>query len=100
MPLGDSQRTLGELHLKRSDLKNPLAIARNMASIPGSGRCSEEGNGNPLQCSGLGNAVDKEAWWAAVHVVTERVRHDLVTKQQQQRKINVFEHTVLVYGGL
>ena len=28
--------------------------------------------------------MDKEAWWAAVHVVTERVRHDLVTKQQQQ----------------
>ena len=30
-----------------------------------------EGNGNPLQCSFLENAVDKGAWWAAVHGVTE-----------------------------
>ena len=43
--------------------------------------------------------MDREALWAAVHGVTKRVRHDLVTKQQQ-KKINVFEHTVLVYGGI
>ena len=23
-----------------------------------------EGNGNPLQCSCLGNPMDREAWWA------------------------------------
>ena len=83
-------------------LKNLPANAgdlRDTGSIPGSGRCSEEGNGNPLQCSCLGNPMDREALWAAVHGVTKRVRHDLVTKQQQ-KKINVFEHTVLVYGGI
>ena len=99
MPLGDSQRALGELHLKSSEVKNPLANARDMGSIPGSGRCSEEGNGHPLQCSCLENPIDREALWAAVHGVTKRVRHDLVTTQQQQKKINVFEHTVLVYGA-
>ena len=26
-----------------------------------------EGNGNPLQCSCLGNPTDREAWWATVH---------------------------------
>ena len=36
---------------------------------------------NPLQCSCLGNPMDKGAWWATVH--GRRVRHDLATKQQQ-----------------
>ena len=31
-----------------------------------SGRSPGKGNGNPLQYSGLGNAMDSRAWWAAV----------------------------------
>ena len=30
-----------------------------------------EGNGNPLQYSCLENSMDRRAWWAAVHGVTE-----------------------------
>ena len=30
-----------------------------------------EGNGNPLQCSGLENPRDGGAWWAAVYGVTQ-----------------------------
>ena len=30
-----------------------------------------EGNGNPLQYSGLENPMDGGAWWAAVHGVAE-----------------------------
>ena len=30
-----------------------------------------EGNGNPLQYSCLENPVDRRAWWAAVHRVTQ-----------------------------
>ena len=33
----------------------------------------------PLQCSCLGNLMDKGVWWATVHGVT-RVGHDLATK--------------------
>ena len=40
--------------------------ARDMGSIPGLGRSSGGGNGNPLQYSCLGNPMDKGAWWAAV----------------------------------
>ena len=40
-------------------------------SIPILGRSLEEGNGNPLQYSGLGNPMDRGAWWATVHGVTE-----------------------------
>ena len=31
--------------------------------------CTEEGNGNPLQCSCLENPVDEGAWWAAAYGV-------------------------------
>ena len=37
--------------------------------IPGSGRSPGEENGNLLQCSCLGNLVDRGAWWATVHGV-------------------------------
>ena len=33
--------------------------------------CTEEGNGNPLQCSCLENPRDGEAWWAAVYGVAQ-----------------------------
>ena len=33
--------------------------------------CTEEGNGNPLQCSCLENPRDGGAWWAAVYGVTQ-----------------------------
>ena len=34
--------------------------------IPGSGRSPGGGNSNPLQYSGLGNPLDRGAWWATV----------------------------------
>ena len=40
-------------------------------SIPGSGRSPGVGNSNPLQYSCLENAMDRGAWWATVHGVTE-----------------------------
>ena len=57
-----------------SVVKNPPANAedaRKAGSIPGSGRSPGEGNGNPLQYSCLENSMDRETWWATVHVVAE-----------------------------
>ena len=45
-----------------SVVKNLPAIARDVGSIPGSGRSSGEGNGNPLQYPCLENPTDREAW--------------------------------------
>ena len=45
--------------------------ARDMGSIPGSGRSSGGGNGTPLQYSCLGNPMDKGDWWATVHRVAK-----------------------------
>ena len=35
-------------------------------TIPGSGRCPGEGNGNPLLYSCLENSTDRGAWWASL----------------------------------
>ena len=42
----------------------------DLGSIPGWGRSPGEGNGHPLQYSGLKKSMDKGAWQAIVHVVT------------------------------
>ena len=55
-----------------SDGKEPNAgDIRDMDLIPGSGRSSGEGNGNPFQYSCLGNHMDRGAWWNTVHGVAE-----------------------------
>ena len=41
------------------------------SSTPGSGRSPGEGNDNPLQYSYLENTVNRGAWQATVHGVTE-----------------------------
>ena len=54
--------------------------------IPELGRSPGEGNGNPLQYSCLENPMDRGAWRAAVHGVTEFLK-DSSTKHM--RKINL-----------
>ena len=55
-------------------VKNPPAYVgdiRDASLTPGSGRCPGEGNGNPLQYSCLGNPMDRRAWQATGHRVTQ-----------------------------
>ena len=54
-----------------SVIKNPPANAKNVSSIPVSGRSLGEENGNPLQYSCLGNPMDSGTCWATVHGVTK-----------------------------
>ena len=52
---------------------NPLASAgdaRDTSLISGSGKFPGVGNGNPLQYSCLENSMDRGAWQAIVHGVT------------------------------
>ena len=52
-------------------VKNPLAKAGDVGSIPVSGRSLGGGHGNPLQYSCLENPMDRGAWWAAVYGVAQ-----------------------------
>ena len=60
-------------------------------SIPGSGRCPGEGNGNPLQYSCLENPMDRGTWQATVHGVS-RVRHWLSDHHHQEVKAQSPNH--------
>ena len=51
--------------------KEAVCNAGNPGSVPGLGRSSGEGNGNPFQYSGLGNLMDRRAWPATVHAVAK-----------------------------
>ena len=54
-----------------SDGKESACNARDLGSIPGSGRSPGAGNDNPPQYSCLENSMDRGAWWATVRGDTE-----------------------------
>ena len=61
-----------------------LLMQGDMDWNPGSGRCPGEGNGNSLQYSGLKNPMDRGAWWATVHGVTNSwTRLSMHTQEQE-----------------
>ena len=63
--------TTERLHIHITDITGASSCnAGDLGSIPGLGRSPGEGNGNPLQYSGLKNSMD-----CTVHGVT-KVRHD------------------------
>ena len=51
--------------------KESACNAGDQDSIPESGRCPGEGNGNPLQYSCLENPMNRGAWQATVHGVAK-----------------------------
>ena len=56
-----------------SVVKNPPVTTGDAGSTHGLGRFPREGNGYPLQYSCLGNPMDRGAWQAKVHWVTEEL---------------------------
>ena len=57
---------------------------RDAGLIPGLGRSTGGGHGNPLQCSCLENPVDRGAWWATVHRVAK--------SQTQLKRLRIHAH--------
>ena len=53
------------------NLPTNVRDSRDTGSIPGSGRFSGGGNGNPFQYSCLKSPIDRGAWQATVHGVTK-----------------------------
>ena len=49
-----------------SDSKESACNARDLGLMPGSGRSLGEGNGHPLQYSGLENSMDRGVWQTSV----------------------------------
>ena len=51
--------------------KESVCGAEDPGWTPGSGRSPGGGRGHPLQYSCLENPMDRRAWWATAHGVTE-----------------------------
>ena len=60
------------MRLVAKNLPANAGDVRDAGSIPGSGRNPAVGYGNPPQSSGLGNPMDRGAWWVTVHGVAKR----------------------------
>ena len=75
-----------------SEVKASASNARDLGSIPGSGRSPGEGNGNPLQYSCLENPMDRRAWWATVHRVAKSQTQlsDFTFTRQAQNTANIY----------
>ena len=54
-----------------SDSKESASDAGDLGSVPESGRSPGERNGYPLQYCCMENSMDREAWWATAHGITE-----------------------------
>ena len=54
-----------------SEGKESICNEGDPSLIPGLGRSSGEGHGNPLQYSSLENPMDRETWWTTVHRITK-----------------------------
>ena len=68
------QRAFAHRFQKQTRVKNPPASAggtRDSGSTTGEGRSPGGGNGSPLQYCCLENPMDRGAWWAADHGVTQ-----------------------------
>ena len=64
-------------------VKNLPAMSETWVQSLGREDPLEKEMANPLQYSWLRNPMDRGVWWSIVHGVAKRVRHDLMTKQQQ-----------------
>ena len=56
---------------KYRGLVNWNTDAGDASLIPGWGRPTGEGNGNPLQYCCLGNPMDRGAWWIIAHGIAK-----------------------------
>ena len=77
--VANSQTRLSNFHLHYTKTGLPRGLGDkesacnvgDLGLIPALGRSLEEGNGYPLQYSGLENSMDRGAWQARVHGVTK-----------------------------
>ena len=61
----------GSYSLVIENLSANAVDVRDMDSIPGLGRSTGRGHGNPRQYSCMENPMDRGAWWATVHTIAK-----------------------------
>ena len=72
--------------------KEPACQCKRCRLILGSGRSPRIENGNPLQCSWLGNSIDRAAWWATVQKGCEELD---MTEQKAHANVHTNTNNIL-----
>ena len=72
---------------------------RDAGLIPGSGRAPGGGHGNPLQYSGLENAIDRGACRATVYSVAKSQTRLKATQHAHTHKIKTMLNILLILRG-
>ena len=67
--------------------------------IPGSGRAPGEGHGNPLEYSGLENAMDRGTCRATVYSVAKSWRRLIATQHTHMHNIKTMLNILLILRG-
>ena len=81
-----------QAQLGSSDGKESTCNAGDLGSIPGLGRSSGEGHGNPLQYSCLENPTERGPWQATVRGVPKsRIRLATNARAQDERFCDSWE---------
>ena len=65
-----------------------------MGLIPGLGRLSDGGHGNPLQYSCQENPKDRGAWWAMVHRVAESDKTEMTEPTSTYAYVTYFIYKI------
>ena len=82
-----------------SALKNPHAKAGNLGSVPGLGRSTGGGNGNPFQYSCLKNFIDRKAWQSIVLGISKRWTQLAIKPPPQHKTPTNNEKEEFSFGG-
>ena len=69
-----------------ADGKESACTAGDPGMIPGSGRASREGNGNPLQYSCLENSMDRGYYIAKIFLSGMNFKHTKIKKNLKEYK--------------
>ena len=78
-----------------SDDKESGCNAGDLGLIPGLGRFPVEGNGYPLQHSGLENSMDKGVWQASVHGIAKEL-----DMSEQLSLTYIWENQFMLYSKI
>ena len=72
-----------------SEGKESVCNKRDLGSIPGFRRSLAEGKDYPLQCSGLVNSMDREAWQAIVHGIAKSWTQLSVSRMSMSEQVPI-----------
>ena len=97
--VGPNPTWASQVALLVKNLPANAGYARDVGSIPGSGRCPGGRHGYAFQYPCLENSMNREAWQAAVHGVTKSWTRLKQLSTRMRAHTHTHTHTALLRAG-